>query len=282
MSDETPQAPSGQPPAVASAVRPDFIPKGDIGSEYMNTNDLQLPRIGLAQQMSKEIEDGHPKFIEGLRIGMFFNNLTRKVMEPSKGPIYFAVIRGDKPRYIEFNPREQGGGVKDMDVPASDPRTKFRKDPVDPTKSLPPLATKFYDYILFLVTPEGLPVDQEDEMANIIGLSLKSTGLKVARTLNGLIKFRNAPIYGGKYVLTSAQETNAKGTYFVYQIKNATNPANPLDRMFGWLPRETYVLAEKLHNSLKDRTIVMEREPGDEDDFPSEPGDTAAGGESRM
>jgi hypothetical protein len=273
MADETTGVPATQ--TTGALARPNFIPGGNaIGTEHMGKDDIQLPRIGLAQSTSDEIKDGHAKFIEGLRMGMFFNNLTRKVMEPAKGPIYCTVLRADPPRFIEFNPRNQGGGIRDMNVPPNDPRTRFTRNP-DGTSN-PPLATKFYDFILLL-----LPVNEEDPMSSVIGVSLKGMSLKTARSWNGLLKFRNAPIYAGKYEITSAPEKNAKGEYFIYSVRNAVNPADPNDKLFGWVPdQKTYAVAEGLFNSLKDKTIVMEREVGDEPTF--SPEDLEREAQSRM
>lgn len=276
MADETnvPQVPPAQ--TALTAARPSFIPAGSEGTEHMSKDDFQIPRLALAQAMSYEVQDGHAKFIEGLRVGMFFNSLKGTIFEPAKGPLYATVLRADPPRYIQFRPRTEGGGVIDMNVPANDPRTRFTRDAEG--KSVPPIATKFYDYVLFLLTPEGRPYNPEDEMDNVIGLSLKGSGIKTARTWNGLMKYRNAPMYAGKYEISSAKMTGPKGDYFVYQIANAKNPTNPNDKLFPWLPDEAmFELAKDLSKSVADKQISRdgeEHEPEPE----HEPASGEAGG----
>lgn len=277
MADE-PTVPAVPPPPQSSALaRPSFIPPGSEGTEHMSKDDFQIPRLGLAQALSKEVQDGDAKFIDGLRVGMFFNNLTGKIFEPAKGPLYFTILRADPPRYIQFRPRSEGGGVVDMNVPANDPRTRFTRDADG--KSVPPIATKFYDYVVFMLTPEGRPLNPEDEMDNVIGLSLKGSGIKTARTLNGLMKYRNAPMYSGKYEVSSAKATGPKGEYFVYNIGNAKNPIAPNDKAFGWLPDEAmFAITKGLSDSLKDKTITMDRDTDTDFDPEEMEGKEAGGG----
>jgi hypothetical protein len=222
-------------PAEAGALvtdqRPDFIETGShAGAEHITREDIQMPRLSLAQQMSPELVKGDPKFIEKLGIGDMFNNLTQQVY--GVGPLEFCILRADPPRWVEFIPREQGGGVRDPNVPSDDPRTQFGP------AGEPPIATKFYDFIVALLPTREL-----------IALSFKSTGLKVAKQLNGLIAFRNAPIFAGKYQLMTTMTQNSKGRFAIFQVKNA-----------GWLPdRLTYLWAEEMFKNLRDKTIHIER-----------------------
>ena len=216
--------------------RPDYIPQDSRGTEHLTKDDIQIPRIGLAQGLSPQIQEGDPKFIPGLKMGDMFNSLTG--FNFKRGPIEFTIVRADPPRGVEFFPLDAGGGVKDFDVPLNDPRMQFTT--TEDGKRKKPQATKFYDYILLLI-PSG----------EMIALSLKGTGLKVAKSLNALMKLRGAPIFTGKYVLTSALEKKDKYTYGVYRVQNAE------DR---WVTRDMMIYAETIFNNIKDREIIVERE----------------------
>lgn len=219
-------------------IRPDFIPVGDqAGTEHLTREDIQMPRMGLAQQMSPEIADGDPKYIDGLRFGHLFNNLTGQVY--GTGPLDFTVVRADPPRWVEFIPREEGGGVRDPNVPYGDPRTQFGE------AGTPPIATKFYDFVVMLLPSREL-----------IALSFKSTGLKVAKQLNGLMAMRNAPIYAGKYLLATTITQNTKGRFAIYIVKNA-----------GWIQEhDTFEYAKSLFEKLRGKALHIEREAPIEDD----------------
>ena len=217
--------------------RPDFVAVGDqSGTEHLTREDIQMPRMGLGQQMSPEMVEGDAKYIDGLKVGAMFNNLTGQVY--GTGPLDFVVISAYPPRWVEFIPREEGGGVRDPNVPPGDPRTAF-----GPNGELPK-ATKFYDFVVMLLPTREL-----------IALSFKNTGLKVARQLNGLIAMRNASIYSGKYTLSSVMVQNSKGRFAVFLVKNA-----------GWVQdKETYLYAQRMFTNLATKTVIIEREHPDED-----------------
>lgn len=236
-----------------SMERPSFLPAGDNrGAEHITQEDLQLPRIAIAQGLSPELLEDNPKYIDGLKLGHMFNNLTNQLY--MRGPIEFTIVRADPPRWIEFIPRDEGGGVADLNVPVDDHRTRFTRD--ENGKSVPPIATKFYDFVI-LMLPSREP----------IALSMKGKALKVARQLNALIRLRNAPVFAAKFVLTSVMETNSKGTYGMYQVRNA-----------GWVDEPTFKYAEGVYEAIKQKNLVIEREPGADDDITFEEPATAGAG----
>ena len=244
----------------ALAERPAWL--GDAraeGAEHLTKDDLQLPRLALAQALSPQLDPDHASYVDGLKLGDLFNDLTGQIY--GRGPLELAIARIDPPRYVEFHPREEGGGVKDLDVPANDPRTQFDKDP-ETGESRKPIATKFYDFVVVLLPSR-----------EVIALSFKSTGLRIARQLNSMIKLRNAPIWAARYAVSSTMTQNAFGKFAVYQIKSA--PASG-DAKAGWVDEATGAFTRQLFEGLKGKTLVIEREPG-MDDAEDMPTDGAAG-----
>lgn len=208
------------------SVVPDFLKdEKPEGLGHLQEADVQMPRLLIAQQMSPQLNPDKPVYMEDLKTGDLFNSLTGAVY--GRGPLQFTVVRADSPRWVEFIPREQGGGIKDPKVPYGDPRTEWQAD------GKPPIATKFYDFIIVL-----LPSNE------FISLSLKSTGIRVARVLNGLMQARMKPIYTGVYALDSVSTSNAKGTFFVPRVKNA-----------GWITQEQHGFLKEAFDSLKHSVI---------------------------
>ena len=230
--------------------RPDFIPTTQEGLDHLEQEDVQIPRLVIAQAMSPELQEDNSKYIADLKAGLIFNSLTQRIY--GKGPIDFAVVRATKPRWVEFAPRDAGGGVVDPEVPAGDPRTEFWT--YDQGKRRNPIATKFYDFIIVL---------EPEEAREIVALSLKSTGLTVARSLNGLMKLRNAPIYAGIYNASSKVKKNPKGTFYQFDL-----------RPNGW-PKsaETMEFLKELYEALKTEPVKIHQEttlgdvPDEGDDF---------------
>jgi hypothetical protein len=229
-----------------SLVAPDyFANEKPEGLEHLTEGDIQMPRLLIAQGLSPQLNPAKPNFIEGLSQGQFFNSLTEQIY--GKGPLQFCVIRADMPRWVEFIPRDLGGGVKDPKVPFGDPRTEFQPD------GKPPIATKFYDFIIRLL-PSG----------EMIALSMKSTGLKVARQLNGLMQARMKPIWTGVYQITAPSMTNAKGKWFIPAIKNA-----------GWVSKEIAQDVKDTYEMMKNRVIDIDMPEFRGAEEQAEPGDTS-------
>jgi hypothetical protein len=236
--------------------RPDDLVAGDVsGTEGISRDDMLMPRLALAQGLSPQLRPGDPKYIQGLSQGQVFNNVTGT--NYGTGPWHIVVVRRDPPRGIEFHPREKGGGIKDISVPLNDPRMQFTKDADG--KSIPPVATKFYDFYVVLLD-SGKPLRD----CELVALSFKGSGLLTARLLNTLIKQRGAfPLYAGVYSLSSVMTTNQKGTFATFKVDNA-----------GWLNAADRECARDIFESIKDRTITVEREEVTEAEVvgPDDPG----------
>ncbi len=229
---------------VLDIVRPDGQDEGMLGNEHIGREDILIPRLALAQKTSPELDPTSPRYIEGLKFTDLFNSVLRKPY--GTGPIYFSILRADKPRWVEFNPLDQGGGVRDPNVPANDPRTQF--GPPDPQtgKAEKPKATKFYDFIVLILND----LDMSDPMANVVGLSMKSTAIKVAKQLNLLINQRGKKLlYKGAYELRTASDTNPSGTFAIYKVKNA-----------GWLKVGSTVeaMAAEMFETWKDKVVSID------------------------
>lgn len=227
---------------------------------HIGRDDVAMPRLALAQKTSPELETTDSRYIEGLKYTDMFHSGDRRNF--GNGPILFVILRADPPHHIEFRPIDQGGGIVDRHVPNNDPRTEFR---TEGGKSLPPIATKFYDFIVLILNG----FDPNDPMSNVVALSFKSTGIKAAKALNNLITFRGKkPLYKGVYQLTSAADKNAKGPFAIYKIKNA-----------GWLTEGTtaFTAAQEMWTALKDQVLNIEHDQPNDDPDSFNPADIEAG-----
>lgn len=229
---------------------PDFIDKGDAtGTEDITSEDLRMPRLAIAQGLSPQLLRGNSDHIEGLQMFDIFNDLTQE--NYGQGPIYFIPIKREV-RRIEFVPREEGGGIKDLDVPPNDPRTFWTVDDVTGER-IPPTATKFVEFVVLISKSNGVEP---------IVLSIKDTNKwnrRAAERLTGFIKLPHPkhgvlPIYAKIYSLESKTESNDKGTFGVPVIKQTGLVQDP----------NIYKFAKSFRKSLEGKVIVIQREPGDE------------------
>lgn len=261
-------------PSQALANRQSFIEKGDItGTEGIGVNDLRLPRLAIAQGLSSQLIEGDSSYIKDLKMFDLFNDLTGTVY--GKGPLTFIVCRRDV-RYIEFEDRDKGGGILDINVTADGEAQRKDLNPdyvsrlewtVGPNgERIPPRATKFVEFIILLL--------MEDRLEPIV-LSIKDTNKfnrRASEKLTGLIKLRQKPIYAGLYTIASKTEKNDNGTFGVPVIQDAGILDNPNVSDDDWeRNRSLYEYAKNFAASLAGKQIHVNREPGDEagtDDFP--------------
>jgi len=227
-------------------------PNDRSGTEDIGAQDVRLPRLSFAQGLSPQMTPSDGQYIDDLKLFDMFNDLTS---EPyGKGPITFVPVKRDV-RRIEFTPRSEGGGIVDFDVPPNDPRMKWT---VKDGNRIPPRGTKFVEFVVLLLRPGKAPEP--------IVLSIKETNKwnrRASDQLTTFIKLRNAPIYAGLYKIDSLTPgKNDKGTFAVPTIKNA-----------GFVPKDTpagkalYDYAKQFAESLAGKVIVVDREPGADEEF---------------
>ena len=227
---------------------PDFIKQGDVrGTEHITKDDIRPPRLSLAQGLSPQMIETDPLYIEGLKLGDAFNDLTGQIY--GKTAIDVLVVRADPPRYVEFD--EDGRTIVDRDVPADDPRTQFTDDPDHPGQRLKPVATKFYDFVV-LKLPEREPM----------ALSFKSTGLKMAVRLNSLIRMKPVPIFAGRYQLTSVMNKNDQGTWYGFNVRQTGIVQE----------KDLFDFAEACYTAWKEKRVDFETEAAS-----AEPAETTGG-----
>lgn len=225
------------------AQAPDDFMKGDHrGMETIGRDDILLPRLALAQAQSPEVQEGTPTYIEGIKPGDLFNSITKKNYGRE---VYFQVLKKERLRAMEFRSVKDGGGVLDPNVPLDDDRCKWHGDEK-------PVATVFRDFMVRIILP-AQPADEQ-----IIALSFKSTGIKVAKTLAGLIGMRNHPMFVGLYKLTTDVSLKPE-PHKVFKVANA-----------GKVSIEDAKVGEELFEALQHIDMTEKVDRGNPDDFDPE------------
>lgn len=222
--------------------RPAFInPQDKFGTESITKDDLRFPRLGIAQGLSHQMIPGDPVYIDGLRLGEMFNDLSNEIY--GRGPLTFIPLRRDVVR-IEFDPND-GTKVLDRDVPANDPRMFWDGDE-------PPKATKFTEFISVLIRPDRKPEP--------IVISIKETNKhmrRAAERLTGYVRFQDGPIYAAYKTVEVAMEKNDKGTFGVFVFKNKGFIQD--ERMYRWCEEQAHALEGKVIDVQRDSSQDFDR-----------------------
>lgn len=197
------------------------------GKEGIESSDMVLPFLAICQKTSPQLESDSPKFIDGVKFLDLFNSLTSEVYEQ---PVEFIPLVLRK-HAIEFNPFNEGGGIKDRNVDWNDARCEFDGDNK-------PTATRFYDWAVLLVPSMELIV-----------LSFKSTNISAAKQLNQFVSMRQGPAFAGKYKVKVVGKQNQYGKFGVLMVQPAGKPDT-----------DAYEFATQVYDSIKGKTIVVEHE----------------------
>lgn len=227
---------------------PDWL-RGEAGAglEEADESDLRLPMLRLMQALSPEVQDG------AARPGDIVNGLTRQVYGRQ---LVIVPVKHSKQRVL-FPPR--GAVERAPRCRAPDGKTPVAGGEGGPTCAEcrfaawrdrePPECTQYY---LFASLVEG--------SAEPVALSMASSNLKIAKGLISMAKYGPAarlPLYGWRYQLSTTEEQNQKGRYYVYRVL----PLGPVT------DRALYDRAKALYDSM--HRYVIEPEAPREDAAPT-------------
>lgn len=188
---------------------PEFLQQyGAAGNESVGVEDIVIPRLGLIQQLSPEVDDSDPKYIEGAKPGDFFNSLTREIYT---SPVSVVFVDRKK-EFTVFKKRSAGGGFRGSFTSEAEAKAVIAAgdDPVEQME------------IVETATNFGLILDEAGNVRSEIVIPMTSTKLKVDRQINSMIRLRGAARFASVFYLESTKEKNDKGTF--YNIKATIGP----------------------------------------------------------
>lgn len=236
-----------------ATVPQDLIEDAGRGTENIGADDVRPPRLLVCQSQSPYRERKNTdKSIAGLDEPMMFNDLTGEIY--GEGPLKFVVITKLGVRGVQFGADNK---VLDFNVPLDDARMQFTTATQDSADGkikrgdrVKPVATKFCDYLIFLV-------DQQE----LVALSMKGGQLKVATTLDSLVKL---PLKLGKTLI-------AKPPAWARQFTLSTKVVNENGYSFakltvaqaGLAADETRAIARAIADTYAKKKVVV---AVDEDD----------------
>ena len=196
-----------------------------LGTEKLDSSDLEIPRIKLMQKISPELDE----YAEA-RAGEIWHTLAEINLGPEVRvtPLYVDT------KFILWRPQETGGGIlarADDGIHWSPANARFNvtlktkeevvwataptvaasgldkwgsSNPTDPNS--PPAATRMY------VLAMGLP-DYPDLPPAVV--TLQRSAIRVARKFIGKLKITRAPSFGLIFKMKAVQETNNAGQPFL-------------------------------------------------------------------
>lgn len=224
-----------------SEVIPEYLAQagaeaGRLGFEEMTGEDILLPRLQIGQALSPQLNKRDPSFIVDLELGQFFNSVSMRTYGESLDivPLFFfhsAVnIQDGKVKCMSKNARACPlYGTCKCNAWGEGESVKDRK----------PECQLLYNYVCTV-----------PEYEDVVVVSLKSTGIKIAKKWNSLMSMltrsRNLPMFSRKFTASAVPAKNAAGQEF-FQWKFADA---------GFTPENVAKQARLLVDSLRGKVIV--------------------------
>jgi|TARA_R110000796_G_scaffold200719_1_gene316751 hypothetical protein len=185
-----------------------------------DSSEMEIPFVRLIQALSPQISKKKPEYIEGASMGDIFNNVTKQFWSGEEGITVVPCFQ--KTAYLEFVPREQGGGFKG-EISPSDPILQ-RTTRSGPKEILPhgnELVKSDQHFCLVL---------GEDGMYQLAVVDMKSSQLKHSRRWKTQIAMQKVKhpktgamvtpaVFATMWKLTSTEDSNDQGEWANYQVE---------------------------------------------------------------
>lgn len=188
-----------------------FAEDANVGFEDLTQQDVAIPFFVLLQKMSPQLDS-----VEGAKAGQVFNTVTEEVCDELK-----VIPCAYKREFVEWTPREQGGGLvaqHSIDSEAVQKATRSADGRLISTAGNWLVETAYH--FVLAITKNGLERGL---------VTMTSTQLKKNRRWNSLmsgIKLKDTngnsytpARYSHIYKLTSSQEKNDKGSWYGWNIE---------------------------------------------------------------
>lgn len=185
----------------------------DDGSA-IDQNDLLVPFIGVLQAMSPAVAEGQ---IDGAKPGMLVNSVTKDLYDPKKGLVFLPVKSSYE--YVEWIPREAGGGIAGRHDPGSQLVRDAMKNRVEgklQTRDGNELVETHYVY--------GLIMDDAGE--EVIGFGvIPCTSTKISPKKAWMTSIQMAkgtakiPTFAFRSVVKTVSKKNRKGAFYTLAVE---------------------------------------------------------------
>jgi hypothetical protein len=198
--------------AVSTDLMDDMMLDAGEGAAF-SADEMQIPFVRLLQALSPQLNKKKPEYIDGASSGDAFNNVTGQYWNGETGIKVVPCFQTTK--YLEFTPREAGGGFRG-EIPASSPL--LQQTSRSGSKEILPNGNELVksDQHFCLIV-------DEDGSSQPAVIDMKSTQLKVSRRWKTQIAMQKVtapdgrkvtpPLYATIWTLRSVEESNDQGDW---------------------------------------------------------------------
>lgn len=193
----------------------DYAQYADEGFKDASKDDFLVPLIQVLQSNSPQVLEGGQDYVEGAKAGLLYNNVTHQCQK------VIDVIPVMRERvFIEWVPRDDGGGLVDVHKPGSDVVLASKPDDDKPLLLISPDGNHLVDTRRFYCL-----VRYEDRWTNAV-LPFSSTNIQVAKRWYTIMSentfiddagnTRVYPLFSNLCQMTTRMRQNDKGSWYVF------------------------------------------------------------------
>jgi len=205
--------------ALSTDVLDDIFDTAGEGAAF-DSSEMQIPFIRVLQALSPQLNKKKPEYIEGAAQGDLFNTVTGEHWSGEEGITVIPCFQTTK--YLEFVPRDMGGGFKG-EIPPNSPvlQQTTRSGAREMLPSGNELVKSDQHFCL---------VVSEDGSYQPAVIDMKSTQLKVSRRWKTQIAMQKVKhpstgamvtpaVFATMWKLTSTEESNDQGSWNNYLVE---------------------------------------------------------------
>lgn len=219
------------------------------GKEGIESTDLRLPFLSLAQKTSKALDQTEDSYIPGLQFGDMYNSETKEIY--GKEPVRFIPLRHRKRAYLPDENGRMGETIEWNDRRCDWPDEKGKKawEAAGKKGKPKPEGVRVYDWVVLLMLESG---------PQLAVISFKSKSFAAGQSLTTFVSMVKGPAFTAQYKIISLLDSNDAGKFAKFGVMPFGKPS-PEEAQF----------AEGVYESVKDKTIAtdetIEDEPGAHD-----------------
>lgn len=216
-----------------------FESTADDGKEGIDSGDLRLAYLSIAQKTSKAIDSTEDSYIDGLSFGDMYNSQLKEIY--GRGPVYFLPLLHRKRAYLPDANGRMGEQIEWKDRRCEWPDEAGRAAYVAANKKGKPKpeGVRVYDWVVLLYTDDGL---------KLAIVSFKSKSFGAGQDLTTFVSMiRNGGSYTAKFAISAAFDENDAGKFAKFVVAPAGKPTV-----------EEATFAREIYASVKDAKLAVE------------------------
>lgn len=236
--DESSKTAVVAPVTGVQAEMPEWLQKGNRGSEDVGAKDMILPRVDVLQALSPQIKKSDPAYIEGAEQGKIFNTVTGEIYGDTLTfiPVMF------RKEWVLWRLRKAGGGFIGAFKGEAEANVALCKLQTPSDHEV----VESHQHFCLLLTSHG----PEEAV-----LSMTKSKLKVSRVLNTLVQISGVDRFAKAYRIDAVEASGDKGDYWTFK-------AHPV----GFATKELYDRGAGLYEMIKAGAADVDRSMTDTSD----------------